>query len=132
MPQNNDPLNMIAEKRASQIENGYTPEGDDAYTHGELAKAAVCYATPHTNRQRGIPALWPWHGVYWNPPLDPDNKTRIKELVSAGACIVAEIERLQRIKTYNDVGPTISNTVSDREQVSPELEGEVQPIEEVL
>jgi len=38
---------------------------------------------------------WPWHPLQWKPTP----KDRVRELVKAGALIVAEIERLQRAGT---------------------------------
>jgi hypothetical protein len=40
-------IELIAEERKRQIEvEGWTAEHDDEHTDGELALAAVCYATP--------------------------------------------------------------------------------------
>jgi hypothetical protein len=102
-------IEAIATERRRQIEvEGWTPEHDDEHDKGELAKAAACYAlrTPHVIYQlrggvagvRGaedwyydrLPA-WPWDGSWWKPGND-----RRRQLVKAGALIVAEIERLDR------------------------------------
>lgn len=83
---------LIAVERARQISaEGYTAEGDDRQTAGELAMAAACYATPPTHRDRPLPILWPWSGMVWRP-----SPSRIRELVKAGALIAAEIDRLKR------------------------------------
>ena len=42
----------------------------------------------------GIPPTWPWDESWFKPT--PDD--RIRELVKAGALILAEIDRLQRLK----------------------------------
>lgn len=84
----------IADERQRQIESeGWTPEHDDEHDNGDLAKAAACYAVGEEVRSSTTGfALWPWHADWWKPA--PDNRRR--ELVKAGALIVAEIERLDR------------------------------------
>ena len=91
-----DAVTMIALERERQIsEELRKPDGDDLHTDHQLARAAACYAQPgycRTFGLRGAPVEWPWHADWWKPtPHD-----RIRELVKAGALIVAEIERLQR------------------------------------
>ena len=94
---------LIAEERERQIEAlGYTPESDQHYGTGQLARAASCYAMPEAfrnlqshkrNEKSGqyVPMEWPFSTEYWKP--SPDN--RIRELQKAGALIAAEIDRLQ-------------------------------------
>lgn len=94
----NEAIRMIAAERQRQIEKeGYTPEHDDLHSMDELAAAAACYAMPDCKRLKtpfGTPIQWPWKAAEWKP----DRANRIRELVKAGALIVAEIERLQRVK----------------------------------
>ena len=93
-------LTLIAAERQRQVtEEGCTPEHDDSvHMDGALAKAAASYALAAHFREMGfadrysVPEAWPWRLVWWKP--SPDDRTR--ELVKAGALIVAEIERLQR------------------------------------
>ncbi len=91
-------IELIAKERQRQIENeGWTISHDDTHTDEQIAYAAACYATPPEGRKTWISGKllspwWPWSDLYWKPT--PDN--RIRELVKAGALIVAEIERLQR------------------------------------
>lgn len=85
---------LIAEERARQIAvEGWTPTHDDVdHSNGELAAAAAFYAIPpHRRMTRGRPSLWPKGWRFKPTPND-----RIRELVKAGALIVAEIERLKR------------------------------------
>lgn len=92
---------LIAAERKRQVEaEGYTPEHDDEHVRGDLAVAAACYATQANQGlyESGEKArecmlrFWPWDAKWWKPtPGD-----RVRELVKAGALIVAEIERLQR------------------------------------
>ena len=93
-------IELIDDERKRQIEvEGFTPEHDDEHKYGEIAQAAACYADPcprlyeGTNGEKSYPIDWPWDKKWWKP-----EKTRIRQLVKAGALIVAEIERLQRLK----------------------------------
>lgn len=87
----------ITAERRRQIEaEGWTPEHDDRHSGGELAAAAAAYAFYNTEAESGQPAaieLFPtnWHPDWWKP------KDRRRDLVRAGALIVAEIERLDRV-----------------------------------
>lgn len=95
---------MIAEERERQIDvEGFTKEGDDDYQEEQLARAAACYAIPKGNRSSWVKTLWPFLPVWFKPAEDHQNETkdRIRELVKAGALIVAEIERLQRLAHGN-------------------------------
>lgn len=79
-------------------EEGWTPEHDDGHANGEIAQAAASYAyeagLPEPARLPSgyAPATWPWHASWWKP------KDRRRDLIRAGALIVAEIERLDRAK----------------------------------
>ncbi len=86
----------IARERERQMDaEGWTPEHDDNHSCGELADAAASYAHPApwgVRPQAGPPPkLWPWSIAWWKP------KDRRNNLVRAGALIVAEIERLDRL-----------------------------------
>ncbi len=75
----------IAAERARQIEaEGWTPNCDDEYRNGELARAAASYALHAAFFRDAAEHEW------WKP------KDRRRDLVRAGALIVAEIERLDR------------------------------------
>ena len=85
-------LDVVAERQRQKTIEGWTPEHDDEHCNGELAMAAVCYIneTGTVNRNGGKPWGWPWDASWWKP------KTRRRNLVKAGALILAEIERLDR------------------------------------
>lgn len=100
-------LELIAAERGRQInEEGWTPDHDDQHTCGQLSAAAGCYALSasgflgtvelrdwHKCWAPGVKMkLWPFLLDWWKPA------TPIRDLVKAGALIVAEIERLQRIE----------------------------------
>lgn len=83
-------IDMIILERARQIrEEGWSPEHDDKWTDEELASAAAYYASP---TDKGTPIHWPW-AREWNKK---EQHSRIRQLVIAGALIVAELDRLQR------------------------------------
>lgn len=91
-------IDVLAERDRQQDVEGWTPEHDDAHDDGEMAKAAACYAwiSAQSNTLRdvfdGPPPTWPseWDSWWWKPT------TRRRDLVKAGALILAEIERLDR------------------------------------
>ena len=115
---------LIAAERQRQIEvEGWTPEHDDEHDEGELALAAVCYASPVRLYKIeefaiGLEVADPWPSSWddgWdkrfeygerrensgNVPPTPTTYTaeeRLDLLIKAGALIAAEIDRLQRAK----------------------------------
>lgn len=91
-------LDDIAAERRRQIEQeGWTIEHDDEHDGGEMARAAASYAVASMCSREGditehtIMKLWPWAWRWYKPYSNRRN------LVRAGALIVAEIERLDRI-----------------------------------
>ncbi|HEJ2419628.1 TPA: hypothetical protein SL248_003407 [Pseudomonas aeruginosa] len=94
-------LDVQAERRRQITAEGWTPEHDDEHDSGEIACAAACYALPpaHPARIEGAlgrygrdPNIWPWTRDWWKPA--PNDRRR--ELIKAGALVLAEIERLDR------------------------------------
>lgn len=99
---------VIAERKRQIDKEGWTADHDDFHMDGSLAKAAACYAmsgaADDTQRRqmRDIEGdhtlafflrnIWPedWAFKWWKP------KNRRRDLVRAGALILAEIERLDR------------------------------------
>lgn len=88
---------VIAERQRQVSAEGWSPEHDDEHSLGELARAAACYAyeATRTEHQRSLddgfaPPMWPWAERWWKPT------DRRRDLVKAGALIIAEIERLDR------------------------------------
>ena len=72
----------------------YSLAHDDEHDKGEIARAAAVYAMPPEFRQRNqdlVAVLTPPH---WYLKLGSGD--RIRELVTGGALIAAEIDRLQR------------------------------------
>lgn len=83
----------IAAERRRQIEvEGWHAEHDDKHIDGSMGLAAAAYATAYQDEIGYGASLWPWEWEWWKP------KDRRRDLVRAGALIVAEIERLDRIQ----------------------------------
>ncbi len=83
---------VLAERQRQISVEGWTPEHDDRHTTGALATAAGCYAMFTLAYPPGDPvSFWPWSPSWWKP----SDESR-RNLVKAGALILAEIERLDR------------------------------------
>ncbi len=86
-------LDVQAERRRQVEAEGWTPEHDDEHDTGALASAAGCYAMFSLAYPAGDPSrFWPWDKSWWKP--SPDGR---RNMVKAGALILAEIERLDRV-----------------------------------
>lgn len=126
-PEKRTGIELIAAERARQYqEERWTEEHDDEHTDGQLALAAICYASPvrifsHKTSDRYIHFKdpWPWTNM-WDKRLvygeevlaggytrvDPQtfsHEERLDLLVKAGALIAAEIDRLQRAENSRNV-----------------------------
>ncbi|MCI0999177.1 hypothetical protein HWD97_03675 [Ochrobactrum sp. C6C9] len=88
-------------ERCRQIDaEGWTPEHDDQHSSGEMARAASCYISDKERTHLPtVPLKWPWSDVWWKP----DGYRR--NLVKAGALILAEIERLDRLSAQSQKVP---------------------------
>jgi len=82
---------IVAERVRQQAEEGRTPEWDDRYTTGGLARAAACYALSAGGQENRVEDFWPWDWSWWKP-ADP-----MRDLERAGALILAEMERRARL-----------------------------------
>ena len=82
---------VIVERQRQMSAEGWTPEHDDEHEIGELARAAACYAANATGfRLQSRLNIWPWDREWWKPT------TPRRDLIKAGALILAEIERIDR------------------------------------
>ena len=104
---------VLAERQRQINAEGWAPDHDDEHDGGELAAAGAAYAlhaadylNPHSQGDGGdeAPDCWPWHDAiagrgegqektkpaWWKPGAPRRN------LIKAGALILAEIERLDR------------------------------------
>lgn len=105
---------VLAERERQVTGEGWTAEHDDDHKAGEMALAACCYASPNLlyvmdNRANAVifKDPWPWD-EHWDKRGYNGNSTMANKslsagkrrdlLVKAGALIIAEIERLDRMK----------------------------------
>ena len=80
---------LLAERQRQISAEGMTNAGDDGYRAAELPRAAAAYILNGANDE--APAIWPWAKAWWKPRDARANYVR------AGALILAEIERLDRL-----------------------------------
>lgn len=82
----------VLAERLRQVEaKGYGLESDDALTDYQLPRAAACYVLASAGVARHKSTLyWPFAG-----PMKPSDSRR-RNLIKAGALILAELERLDR------------------------------------
>jgi len=83
-------IDVLAERKRQISVEGWTPEHDDEHSNGEIARAAAAYAYPELTAIESV-CVWPWGPDWWKP------KDERRNLVRAGALILAEIERLDRL-----------------------------------
>lgn len=81
---------VLAERQRQVHAEGWTPEHDDQHNPGQMAVAAACYAANGLTANINRLLVWLWAPEWWKPT------TRRRDLVKAGALILAEIERLDR------------------------------------
>jgi len=90
---------VAAERERQKAVEGWTAEHDDEHVHGELAAAGANYALYQTAFGYDLPNhIWPWSSRWWKP------STPRRDLVKAGALIIAEIERLDRKALREETG----------------------------
>jgi hypothetical protein len=94
---------VLVERSRQILDEGFNLSGDDAYQARDLALAASCYALAAgqlKDDQRcqigAPPAAWPWAKSWWKPTVPR------RDLIKAGALILAEIERIDR-KNLDDL-----------------------------
>lgn len=96
-------LAVIAERRRQIEQEGWTIEHDDSHLAGELARAGGTYAMYAGEREAGFQTMalidWPWSPQWWKP------KDFRRDLVRAGALILAEIERFDRMRKRKPAKP---------------------------
>lgn len=85
---------VISERKRQMEKESWSPEHDDGHKDGEIASAAAAYARVYGGgglAMASAVALWPWDMKWFKP------KSQRENLVRAGALILAEIERLDRL-----------------------------------
>ena len=84
-------LDVTAERRRQIEVEGWTPEHDDEHSSHALAEAAACYCLSSAGKPFDyFETTWPWERWWFKA-----SGTR-RDLVKAGALILAEVERLDR------------------------------------
>lgn len=93
-------FDVLEERKRQQDKEGWSAQHDDKHDAGELAIAAVCYASfSNTHPTNGKPPwVWPFADRWWKPV------SRRRALVKAAALILAEIERLDRAEIAQSNG----------------------------
>ncbi|HDR9100018.1 TPA: hypothetical protein QDB15_001144 [Burkholderia vietnamiensis] len=82
---------VLCERRRQAEQEGWTPEHDEKHRDHELSCAAGCYAMHTLAYPAGDPPpAWPWAADWWKPT------THRRNLMKAGALILAEIEKIDR------------------------------------
>jgi hypothetical protein len=89
-------ISLVLNERLRQIHiEKFDAKNDDMHTNYSLARAAVCYAVPPKFRtwdDRLITDIyWPWGPGVFKPT------TWRRDLVKAGALILAELDRIERL-----------------------------------
>lgn len=90
---------MFSDERHRQItEERWTPEHDDEHVNGELADAAACYAMKKAFwRPNSLVEIFPvWPATWDEQWLKKRKHKRKRQLIIAGALLIAELERLDR------------------------------------
>jgi hypothetical protein len=96
-------LDVLAERKRQVEVEGWTPEHDDEHSNGDLAQAAAFYALVGQEHE-GCRIVWPWEESWMKIC---DNR---RNLVKAGALILAEIERLDRRTLSASAGASPSDS----------------------
>lgn len=97
------------ERRRQRFEEGMTAENDDKYTNDELMRAARAYVhQPVGDTHSGPPGYWPFGLSWWKP------KSRERNLLRAGALILAEEDRIRRVRRSELLGGV--HTVPDAQE----------------
>ncbi len=86
---------FAAERRRQVVVRGYSEKHDDEVNaHGQLAEAASCYI--RATSERSWSSTWPWRREAFKPGANTIEGKR-RDLVKAGALLIAEIQRLDRM-----------------------------------
>lgn len=99
---------VATERERQKTAEGWTEAHDDQHDPGELAAAATAYGLHASDvlspvsqgdgdYRMTLPPMWPWDADWWKPSGSGTNQNGARrDLVKAGALILAEIERLDR------------------------------------
>lgn len=87
---------VVAERQRQVTAEGWSISRDDNYVHRQLMWAAVTYCFSAANDRKYAERFWPWDNDWFKPT---DER---RDLVKAGALILAEIERIDRAAVEGD------------------------------
>lgn len=115
---------IAAERGRQRYREGFTPEHDELHDEGELAQAGNCYRSigngslghntaDADQSDAAVPSGWPWAREWWKP------KTRLRNLVRAGALYQAEIDRLTRLRWHVEQQIDALQSVETSETTKP-------------
>jgi hypothetical protein len=91
------PWEMIAAERVrQQTKEGYSPEHDAEHGAGELARFAAAYALSSHGSYPDAYKVMARLGDWEFKPEGGTKEGQVKDLVRAGALILAELERVMR------------------------------------
>lgn len=90
-PQTAAARDVLAERQRQVEAEGWAPAHDDQHDDRELAMAAAGYIMAGKLETAPRPRHWPWPIEWWKP------RGLRRNLVRAGALVLAEIERLDRV-----------------------------------
>lgn len=103
-------IELIVQERQRQLdEEGFSAEHDDRLADGQLAIMAACYAVHgipgvKVTRKKKVPGGVAFVDA-WPGPAEKDTRDKHKwldRLVIAGALILAEIDRVKRLKAREE------------------------------
>ena len=100
-------LDVMGERTRQMAVEGWTPEHDDAHVDGEIAEAAICYILTGIGKDREW-ACAIWWPEAWSTRWCKTTNAR-RDLVKAGALILAEIERLDRAALSQNGGAVVED-----------------------
>ena len=83
---------IVAERVRQITVYDFDAEHDDIHDGRQIAEAAAAYVLAYAGHASWAVDVWPWDAAWWKPG---DHR---RNLVKAGALILAEIERLDRIQ----------------------------------
>lgn len=98
----NAAIDVLNERQRQKDVEGWSEAHDDSHSDGAMSRAAACYALEATKDNHMTadacgrkPVTWPWDSDWWKP------SSARRNLIKAGALILAEVERMDRAAIRN-------------------------------
>lgn len=83
---------VLAERNRQLTAEGYSEAHDDKHISGQIAMGAAAYLAASTGHFAQANSMWPWEHRYFKSHGDE------RDLVKAGAMVLAELDRINRLK----------------------------------